>query len=89
MPSNKHPRIAWIETVPIEEARGPLKRQYDRAVGRAGGVAHVLQVQSLTPKVLDAGVRLYQALMLEDGPLPRADRELLATAVSQTNECFY
>lgn len=89
MPRNKTGRVAWIRTVPPEEATGRLKRIYEASEKRAGGVAHVLRVQSLTPGALDAGVRLYQALMLEPGPLSRADRELIATAVSQSNDCFY
>jgi len=90
LPSNKSPdRIAWIDTVDPSEATGALERQYRSASRRAGSVAHVIQLQSLTPKALDAGIRLYQALMIDEGPLPRSDREMIATAVSQTNHCFY
>jgi alkylhydroperoxidase family enzyme len=32
---------------------------------------------------------LYQELMLADGPLSRAERELVAVVVSRANACFY
>ena len=82
--------MAWIRTVPEHEATGQLKREYDAAVKRAGHVFHILKVQSLTPRVLHAGIGLYQALMLaDDSPLSRAEREAIATAVSHANHCLY
>ncbi len=82
--------MAWIKTIPEDEAAGLLRREYEAAVKRAGHVFHILKVQSLTPRVLHAGIGLYQALMLtEDSPLSRAEREAIATAVSQANGCRY
>lgn len=82
--------MAWIETVPEDVAEGLLKREYEQAIQRAGHVFHILKVQSLTPRVLHAGIGLYQALMLtEDSPLTRIEREAIATAVSQANGCHY
>ena len=43
--------MAWIETIPPEEAGGPLKKEYDEAVARSGSVANVVSLvcaQSLT-----------------------------------------
>jgi len=52
-----------------------------------------LKVQSLNPKTLRASMDLYTATMHEvtgqRSELTRAERELLATVVSQTNKCFY
>ena len=84
--------MAHIKVVEPGEATDPiLKRQYEAATKRAGSVAHVLQVQSLTPRILQAGVRFYQELMIQDASssLTRAEREMVAVVVSARNECFY
>lgn len=81
--------MAWIQTIPPAEATGDLKRQYDAAVKRAGKVFQILQLQSLNPETMRAGIQLYVAAMFGDSPLPRATRELLATVVSATNGCHY
>ncbi|MBI1746583.1 MAG: carboxymuconolactone decarboxylase family protein [Acidobacteria bacterium] len=36
-----------------------------------------------------AGIELYKAVMFGRSGLSRAEREMLATVVSQTNSCFY
>ena len=88
--SHYDPPMAWIRTVAPEEATGLLKRIYDDAVARAGKVFNVLRLQSLRPEVLEAGVALYQELMLSDrSPLTRAQREMIAVAVSRVNDCDY
>ena len=81
--------MPYIRTVPPDEAKGPLKEEYDKAVRRAGHVAHILQLQSLNPAVLHAGVQLYIALMHGPSALSRPQRELIATVVSSANDCFY
>ena len=81
--------MAHIRTIPPSEASGPLKEEYQAAQRRAGYVAHILQLQSLNPGVLHAGVQLYLAIMLGPSALTRAQRELIATVVSSVNDCFY
>lgn len=82
--------MAFIELVDPEAATGTLKRIYDAAVQRAGKVFGILRVQSRQPAVLDASIRLYVRVMKADGePLSRAQREMIATAVSRANACEY
>ncbi len=81
--------MARIRTVPVEEATGLLKAEYDAAIRRAGRVFHIIGIQSLHPPVLRAGIRLYQALMLGPGPLGRREREMLATVTARELGCFY
>ncbi len=81
--------MAWITTVSPEEACGDLKREYEAAQGRAGYIAHILRVQSLSPATLRASMELYQAVMFRASGLTRAEREMLATVVSGVNGCFY
>ncbi len=81
--------MAWIETVPPEAASGLLDRIYRAARERAGKVYQILQIQSLRPRVLRQSVGLYLEVMQRQGALTRAQRELIATAVSRENDCFY
>ena len=82
--------MAWIRTIPPGEATGLLKRLYDEAVARAGKVFNILRIQSLRPEVLRAGTALYQEIMLSPrSPLSRAQREMIAVAVSRANGCHY
>ncbi len=81
--------MAFIRTVPPQEAQGRLKQIYEAALERAGYVAQVLQIMSLDPAVLAGSVGLYVNLMHRPGRLTRAQKELLAVVVSRTNNCYY
>lgn len=82
--------MSWIKTVPPEEATGRLQSLYEGARRRAGKIFNVVRVQSLDPKILQAGMGLYQASVLEQrSPLPRWFRELIAVEVSKINGCVY
>ncbi len=81
--------MPWIHTVPEGEADGILRREYEAALKRAGKIFHIVSIQSLRPRVLRASIGLYQALMIEEGALPRWVCELLAVVVSRANECHY
>ncbi len=81
--------MPYIRTVPIAQATGLLKTEYERAIRRAGRVFNVVGIQSLNAPVLRASLRLYQTLMLAPGPLDRRTREMLATVTSRELGCFY
>ncbi|HEX9639312.1 MAG TPA: carboxymuconolactone decarboxylase family protein [Acidobacteriota bacterium] len=82
--------MAWIRTVAPEEATGLLRQLYEAAIRRAGKVFNILRIQSQAPKVLRASTQLYLELMhAPDGALSRAQREMIATAVSRANNCHY
>jgi len=44
---------------------------------------------SLSPAALRESMRLYLAIMYGESELSRAQREMLATVVSQVNHCYY
>ncbi len=82
--------MAWIETVAPADARGLLERLYAAAVKRAGKVYNVIRLQSPRPEVLRASTQLYSEVMHSSkSPLSRAQREMIATAVSRANACHY
>ena len=78
-----------IRLIDVDEADGLLKEEYDAAVERAGKVFNILKSMSLNPPVLRASMELYKAIMFGPSGLTRQERELLATVVSATNECYY
>lgn len=81
--------MAFIRTIPPEDAEGDLDRMYCEAIKRAGRVYRILQLQSLNPAVLRASLRVYQAIMMGPSPLSRVEREAIAVTVSRANDCFY
>jgi len=81
--------MARIRTVPEDQATGKLAELYRRLADPDGRVANILKVQSLSPATLETHYALYRSLMFGRGPLTRAQRELIAVAVSGINECHY
>ncbi len=82
--------MAWIETVEPGRASGLLRKIYDAAVKRAGKVYNIVRVQSPRPRVLRSSIQLYLEVMhSKESGLSRAQREMIATAVSQINSCHY
>ncbi len=81
--------MAWIETIPVEKAAGPLKKEYQSAIQRAGRVWNIVKLMSLNPGTLRKAIDVYIATMHAPSPLTRAQREMLAVVVSKTNQCHY
>lgn len=56
---------------------------------RPGFVPNVFQAYSLRPAALRGFIALYDALMSEESGLSKAEREMIAVAVSAENHCHY
>ena len=80
------PHIRLIEP---DDATGPLKTEYDAAIGRAGKVFNIVKAMSLRPGVLKRSMEMYKAIMFGTSGLTRQERELLATVTSAQNDCHY
>ena len=82
--------MAWIEMIDQEEAKGKLKKIYDRLTGSNNPrVANILKIHSLHPEVLEAHLNLYRSIMFGKSGLSRAQREMIAVVVSNINACDY
>jgi alkylhydroperoxidase family enzyme len=81
--------MTWIRTTSVPEASGELKAIYDAAVQRAGRVYKILEAMSPDPRVLQASLGMYQAIMFAPVGLARAEREMLAVVTSRSNRCHY
>lgn len=81
--------MPWIDQVSVEQATGLLKREFDAALQRAGRIWHIVHIMSLNPRTLSECMRFYGALMRGRSGLSYAQRELLATVVASTLDCYY
>jgi alkylhydroperoxidase family enzyme len=81
--------MPWIKQIPIAEATGLLKQEFDKALKRAGRVWHIVHIMSLNPRALRDSIAFYATIMMGESPLTRAQREMLATVVSVELGCHY
>ena len=81
--------MAWIKTIDHEHSTGPLRREYDKAITRAGKIYNIVEIMGLQPLQLKASMDFYGAIMHGRAALSRAQREMLAVVVSQINHCHY
>lgn len=56
---------------------------------KPGFVPNVYQAYSLRPHQMRGFIALYDAIMTEPSGLTKAEREMIAVAVSSQNQCFY
>jgi len=82
--------MSWIETIPYQEADGPLKKLYDRVKGPDDKVDNVLSIHSLRPHTLTGHVTLYKSVLHHSAnQLPKWYLEALGVYVSHLNHCDY
>ncbi|MEM7246394.1 MAG: peroxidase [Acidobacteriota bacterium] len=82
--------MSFIRMVPEDDATGELADLYAAAMDPGQDrVDNVLKVHSLHPNGLAAHLAIYRAVMAGTKSLRKADRELIAVAVSRWNECHY
>jgi uncharacterized peroxidase-related enzyme len=81
--------LPWIKVIPLEEARGLLKKEYEAALKRAGRIWHIVSIMSQNPRTMKASMDFYSAIMFGRSPLSRSQREMLAVVVSAANHCLY
>ncbi len=81
--------MAYIRQVSEDEATGRLKSIYDAGRARAGGVANIIKVMSLDAPSTQGSMGFYLSIMKRDNALPAPQREMLATVVSNVNDCYY
>jgi alkylhydroperoxidase family enzyme len=88
--------MAWLRTISRAEATGALADAYAAMDSRPmppvyrpphGDAAGIIRAHSLDPELLRRTFSVSGALAASG--LPWADRELLASTTSRTNQCFY
>jgi uncharacterized peroxidase-related enzyme len=81
--------MSWIKVIDEEQADGKLQEAYAEVSAANGRVANILKVHSVHPEALSKHLALYRELMFGRSELTRAERELIAVAVSVANHCHY
>ena len=81
--------MPYIKQVSEKEASGQIGQVYELAKKRAGGVANILKVMSRDAATLKASMQFYISLMKSKNALSNARKEMLATVVSNVNDCYY
>jgi len=66
-----------------------IRAIFDTMRAKPGFVPNVYQAYSLRPQQLRGFIALYDSIMNEDSGLTKAEREMIAVAVSAQNHCFY
>lgn len=81
--------MAWINIIEEPHADGALREAYQQVGAARGRVSNILKIHSVHPEALTAHLTLYRELMFGRSELTRADREMIAVAVSVVNHCHY
>lgn len=81
--------MSWIDIIDEDDAEDQLEQLYSRIAGERGKVSNIMRSQSLNPEAMEAHLDLYLAVMFDDSGLSREEREIIAVAVSATNDCEY
>jgi uncharacterized peroxidase-related enzyme len=82
--------MAWIETVPYEDAEGKLKTLYDRVKGPDNNVDNIMMMHSLRPHTMEGHMAIYKYVLHHSGnTVPKWFLETLGVWVSSLNECKY
>ena len=78
--------------LPVPEAGDldpDLQKYFDVCQEKLGMVPNVLRSYAVAPERLRAFIAMYNDLMLSDSGLSKLEREMIATAVSSENKCYY
>lgn len=81
--------MAYIKTIPEHDAEGELAEWYRRVANPDGTVDNVMKVHSLNVGSLRTHFEMYKQACHAPSPLTRAQREMVAVAVSRVNGCEY
>ena len=84
----------WAPMVDPGKAEGPIRAMFENVAQRAGFVFNVVRALSASPSAWSGFLGTFLPNYATDGPMPeggleRVQVELLASATSSHNDCFY
>jgi uncharacterized peroxidase-related enzyme len=85
----REPRISRLHVPDEQDLPEDIQALFEQMREKPGFVPNVYQAYSLRPNQLRGFVALYDAIMMDDSGLTKAEREMIAVAVSAQNHCFY
>lgn len=82
--------MPWITHIPYEEAKGELKKIYDKIKGPDNYLDNILMIHGLRPHTLQAHMRIYKNVLHHpNNTLPKWLLEILGVYTSMLNGCEY
>ncbi len=81
--------MPYIEEIHPDDAVGATRKEYERAMRRAGRIWNIVAIMSPNGEAMRDSMRFYGTLMFGESPLSRSQREMIAVVTSQANECDY
>ena len=82
--------VAWIHTIPYDEATGHLKELYDRIKGPDNNVDNIMMLHSLRPHTMEGHMAIYKyVLHHSNNRVPKWFLETIGVWVSLLNCCSY
>lgn len=81
--------LTALDLVPVDPTPEDIARYYEVCQEKLGMIPNVLAAYGFAPERLRAFSQMYNALMLSDSELTKAEREMIAVVVSAENRCFY
>ena len=88
MSPSKHPILAIDPGAPAK-LPADLQAYFDKCTEKLGFVPNVLSAYAFDPVKLKAFIDMVDDLMLADSGISKAEREMIAVAVSAMNHCHY
>lgn len=82
--------MSWIKTIPFAEAKGKLKKLYEKVTGPNNNVDNIMLVHSLRPHTMTGHMAIYKnVLHNSNNTLPKWFLETIGVYVSILNNCDY
>ena len=81
--------MAYVKTVTYEEANREVRSAYEDHFNTRGWISNITAVNAIRPHVMKSLANHHRTLMFTDSGLSPAEREMIATVVSSTNQCQY
>lgn len=83
-------QMTWIATISYEEAKGALKKLYERVKGPDNNVDNIMLAHSLRPHTMEGHMALYKYVLHHPrNQLPKSYLESIGVYVSILNRCRY
>ncbi|MEL7464988.1 MAG: peroxidase-related enzyme [Pseudomonadota bacterium] len=89
MQAPKTKGMTALELPPVDPLPDDIKRYYEVCEEKLGMIPNVLAVYAFEPERLRGFSAMYNALMLGESELTKAEREMIAVVVSSLNHCYY
>jgi alkylhydroperoxidase family enzyme len=81
--------MAFIDYISYDEASPELRKLYEKYGGPNKTPANVVRIAGPQPKVMDAHIEFYRALMGGQLSITPQQREMIAVVTSGINHCHY